>query len=791
MVNGTSRSYYRVSKVALVSAMTCSLLLPQSFVFADNGGSFHSETVVPDRVKLAIASGQIPIPGSVTSDPTKAKFTKEEAITKVKSLFPILKDATPSSVSFANNHSFPASNNQMVWDIQWNYQTGNTSNGFNSYVDAMTGDLISTYLSFPIDENVAYYPPKFSKEQALKEATAFITKAATSISVKDLQLDDDINNIENRTLFGPVQYSFSFTTLKNGIPSQSDAITVTVDANGNVVQFSKPSDILKYPSSKATITQSEADKQFTADLDVGLYYIPIIKNGPSTDWVLGYRPLEYSMYSIDALTGKRISYEGTAISNSPVTYSEVPSTKNKFKPRNAKDQLSAEEAAKLVQEVAMLPKEHTLLNTNLHPNYMNPKQQSWNLNWGNNTGNAPQSIFPEQSSADIDADTGEILQFRVDSFRTTTSIKDVSIPSGLTKLSKESAKQRAIDLINRLYPNASSELKIINHEDAWNFLAESNQYQYEFQRFYKGTPVSETLTISFDIYGRLQSYYANRSTGLEKLKDTPVLKVTKAEALEAYREQYKKLKLQYSRFGGSNYIDNMNSKVEMRLVYTPTPIDITKSYQVLDAVSGNWVSPYDTSGQIGSRITPTDIKDHLAEKALTTLVEYGVLTPDATGILKPDAVITESDWLSMIVKSITPYYEIYNNLERKPVAGVNPEDPIYNIVNYAVERTWIKNDTTFQAKNELTREQLAVLLTSVVNYSKLSTYLSKDTTVNQFSDAKDINNKGAVATVIHLGLMEGENGKFNPQQKVTKAQAATVIMKLVEIQGKTDQTIGQ
>lgn len=40
-----------------------------------------------------------------------------------------------------------------------------------------------------------------------------------------------------------------------------------------------------------------------------------------------------------------------------------------------------------------------------------------------------------------------------------------------------------------------------------------------------------------------------------------------------------------------------------------------------------------------------------------------------------------------------------------------------------------------------------------------------------------------------LGLLEGENGKFNPQQIVTKAQAAIVIMKMVELQGKLDQPI--
>ncbi|OAB44992.1 YcdB/YcdC domain-containing protein [Paenibacillus antarcticus] len=791
MVKGTNSSYF--PKVVLVSVITCSILLPQGLVFADSGGSFTSGTItsVSDRTKLSIAAGEIPMPDHVTPDPKKAKFSKEEAVTKLRSLFPILKDATTSNITLGNNNSFPVPENQMVWSIQWKYQLGNNGYGFNSSVDAMTGDLISTYISLQSDENVAYYPPKLTKEQALQEAKAFITKAVTSISLKDLQLEDSsVNNSENRTLFGPIQYSFSFTTLKNGIPSPSDAINVTVDAVGNIIQFNKPSDILTYPTSKATITQYQADKQFINDLDVGLYYIPINKNGRTTDWVLGYRPVEYSMYSIDALTGKRISYEGTNPSISPVTYSEVPQTKEHFKPRTSKVQLTAEEAAKLVQEVATIPKGRTFNNSSLRPYYINPTQQSWNLNWGENTNNAPQRFFPEQSSAEIDADTGEILQFQMDTFEAATSIKDVSIPIGLAKLTKESAKQRAIDLINRLYPNASSELKIVNHEDDWNFIKESNQYRYEFQRFYKGIPVSESLTITFDIYGRLQTYYANRSTGLEKLKDTPVLKVSKAEALETYRKQYTTLKLQYSRFGGF-YVNNTTTKAEMRLVYNPTPIDMNTSYQILDANSGNWVTQYEITGQIGSRITPTDIKGNLAEKALTTLVEYGVLTTDPTGKLNPNTVITEGDWLSMIVKSITPYYESYNSVERKPTAGIDTEDPIYSIVNYAVERKWIKNDTTFQDKKELTREQLAVLLTSIVQYDKISNYLSKDATVNQLTDAKDINNKGAVATIIHLGLMEVENGKFNPQQKVTKAQAATVIMNLFEIQGKTDQPIGQ
>ena len=775
-------------KVVLVSAVTCSLLLPQSLVFAAEGSTSTTVSLSSEQMKLAIAAGEVTAPGSVTPDPTKAKFSKEDAVKKIKLLFPILQDTTTPTITLGNNHSYPLPENQMVWDIQWSYQDGTSYHHFSTSVDAMTGDLINVYISLPNNnENIAYYPPKLSKEEALIEAKAFIAKAAPSISIKDLHLEDFNSSLESRALFGPLQYSFYFTTLKNGIPTQAESISVAIDANGNIVQFSKPSDNLTYPTSIAKITQIKADKQFNDDLDVGLYYIPIQMNGRTTDWILGYRPVDYSTYAIDAITGKRISYEGTNVSPTPITYSDIPQTKDRFQPRNMKDQLTAEEATKLVQAVAILPADHVVQNSYLHSSYSNAEQQLWTLNWGSNNSN---NGFYAHTYADIDADTGEITQFQNSNFETSGSKKDVTPPPGLTKLTKESAKQKAINLINKLYPNASTELKLINHEDAWSKV--SNHYRYEFQRFYKGTPVSEIITITFDNYGRLQSYNPNRSTGLENIKETPAITVTKTEALEAYRKQYSNMKLQYSTYGGPYYSSSADSKREIRLVYTPTPSDISTSSQVLDAVTGKWVTPFEGLGQRVSSIVPTDIKGHSAEKALSTLVEYGIISPDSEGKLSPDQVVTEGEWLSMMVKSIAPYYQsYYSGVEQKVVAGIEPDNSFYNVVNYAVDSKWIEKNTTFQPTKELTREQLAVMLSSIVNYSKLATYLGEDTSINQLSDAAAITNKGVVVLALRLGLMESENGAFHPQQKVTKAQAASTLMKLVEIQGKTDSTIGQ
>ncbi|WP_438350330.1 YcdB/YcdC domain-containing protein [Paenibacillus sp. FA6] len=801
MLKRSTRSIHRTSKVALLGAITCTLLIPQGFVFADSVTSSKSsvsvsetsstsDAVMTDRMRLAIAAGEMVISEAATPDLAKVKFSKEKAIAKVRELFPTLKNAESTNVTLGNNNTYPAPENQMVWDIQWNYQVGTSGYGFNSQVDAITGDLISTYISFPLESEEAYYPPKLSKEQALIEAKKFITKAAPSISVEDLQVNDVDYGYANQALFGPVQYSFYFTIKKNGIPSQADALNITINSNGHVVQFSKPSESMSYPSSVAKISEAEANKQFKDELEVGLYYIPIRKNNLKTDWILGYRPDPSSIYSMDASTGKRLSVEGTTVPSTPVMYSDIAQTKDKFIARSNKTQLSGEEAAQLVQKLVALPADYTLQHQSLVPYYYNPEQKTWNLSWtkkGVYLGN--QTHY----NAEVDADTGEIIGFRTSDFGETESKQNVTIPKGLTKLSNESAKQRSIDLINQLYANASLDLKIINHEDSWNFLAESNQYRYEFQRFYKGTPVGDsTVTIIFDIFGRLQSYSAYRNAGLEKVIDNPVIKVTKEGALESYRNLYT-MKLQYTRFNAYNYnYSSANTKTELKLVYTPEPADPIRSYQVLDAVTGKWVTQYENIGKANGTITPTDLLGHEAEKALTTLVDYGILMPDQDGKIKPDEVITIGDWLSMIVKSITPYYESYNySAEQKPVAGVDPDHSIYGIVKYAVERQWIKNDSTLQPDTELTKEQLAVLLTSIVNYKKLALHLQNDTSVSQFSDANVITNKGAVAVAIKLGLLQGENGKFNPQQTVTRAQAAIVIMKLVEIQGKTDQTIGQ
>lgn len=772
---------HQTTKAALITTVALALMLPGNLAAAESGAG--TSPAVTQMQAAGDTSGSKTAP-----DPANAKITKDEAVAKVRQLFPLLENATVSNVQFGNDgNSYPPEEKQMIWIIQWQYSIGNSGYGFSSTVDAMNGDLISTYLHFPLAENVTYYPPKFSRTEALEKAKNFISAAAPSLKSGDLKLEDTDTYVGyNQALFGPVQYTFSFTVLTNGLPS-TDSLMVTLDGDGNVISFNKPYSAMEYPSAKPAVAFAQAEKKFKDEFEIVLSYIPVYKNGVIDKWVLGWRPQEQSIYSIDAQTGRKIDSEGAVVSDTALSYEAVPPGKQVFQPVTSGKELTAEEAAKRVEEAVGLPKDRRLASQTLSSSYPNKKEKQWMLSWGEESADMRAGL-PARSFAVINATTGEINQFQLDQYSLPVNDKKEA-PAAGKKLTAAEAKQQALALISRLYNNASSTLKLIEHGGTWSVLPEGQGYRYQFERYHQGIPVSDSyINLQLDVYGRLTLYTGGGSPGVEENTEPPVPVVSKADALKSYLDLYQ-LKLQYNRIGGYFMTGYIAPKI--KLVYSPQPGDLSRPYEVLDAKTGKWLTVYEGIGQNTRADSATDIKGHPAEKQLSELLKYGVLTPDEEGKINPDQEITVGDWYTIIAKASTPYYTGFANGEAKVTAGVSPESPYYNAIEYAITRSWISRDAVVQPEKKLTREELAVTLASFLKYSKLSDFLKDDAVLNTFSDSASIQNKGAAALSVRLGLLQAENGRFNPQQIVTKAQAASVIMKLVELQGKVDQAIGE
>ncbi|MDN4067945.1 S-layer homology domain-containing protein [Paenibacillus vini] len=787
--------FNRMTRLACTSLVAVSVLLPAGLARAETSSGTYD--YLPVETRLKIAAGEIPMPGTTAPDPSQAKITKEQAVGKVKALLPELKDAVAQNITLGVTNVYPPPPNQMVWNIEWTYPSGSMGYGFSSQVDALTGELISIYLSVAQEANENYYPPKLTRDQALEAAKAFIVKAAPSITLSDLKQEGYSSwGLNETSLFGPVQYSFYFSLLKNGIPSP-EYVNVSLNGNGDLISFSKSYDQLNYPEKTAAISQAVAEQTFAKGLDVELSYIPIYKDNKVSKYILAWNPSENATYPIDALTGKRLSYQGEEANAAPTVYAEVPAGKKQFAPRTAKTELTADEAKKLVEQVFTIPKGRTLLYSSLDSDYADPERKLWRLTWGEQPGRLYAGGFSSQTIAEVDALTGQILEFRMEDYAGMGEEDASSPPAGAVKLSQATVRQKAIELVNALAPNASRDYRLAEQKETNSNNQNKKSYGYHFTRFVQGIPVSNGgISLSFDLYGNLKYYSFGRTPGLDQITGPSTAKVAKEEALKAYRDLYV-MKLQYMNTGG-HFVDNNYIEQKTWLAYGAESKNPDRPFQVIDAVSGQWVTTYDNirygDGNLSVTV-PADVKGHPAEQDLMTLIQHRVIVPDESGNVKPNQEVTVGEWLGMMAQAVTPYYKDYGGYygmgERKPVSGVPVDSPYYNAVAYAAQYKWIERDAVLKVDSKLTREELAVMLTTIVKYNKLAAFLAEDESLNQFSDKSLISSKGEVALAVKLGLLQGQNGKFNPQGTVTKADAATVIMQLVKLQGKTDQTVAQ
>ena len=113
------------------------------------------------------------------------------------------------------------------------------------------------------------------------------------------------------------------------------------------------------------------------------------------------------------------------------------------------------------------------------------------------------------------------------------------------------------------------------------------------------------------------------------------------------------------------------------------------------------------------------------------------------------------------------------------VEGVNTNGTPW----YAAGQKWAMDNSISDGTNMpgvITREQLATIL---YRYAKQKGYdVSKSAALTGFSDADKVSGYAAEAMqwAVAEGLLQGSNGKLNPQGSATRAQVATILMRFME-----------
>jgi len=684
----------------------------------------------------------------------KASITVEQAVQVVKDNFSIPERYSQMSTGY---HEF---NNRASYSISWhaNEQPGGS---FHAMVDATTGDILNIN---QWDESFkpSFKLPLLSAGDAEKIATDLISKLAGKYQ-SEMQLVKD-----NQQVFGlynaqPFTYNFQWIRVVNGIPFPGNGVNVSVRGDNGQVRdynFNWTQD-LDFPAASNVISLETARQVFTDTPMLELqYFIPPIMDPQTSEpqRVLLVYQLSNKYYggAVDALTGKPVTLDTQAVGYksmsavssisaatsatimpgvaSPVTEAST----SKDSPENSQ-QISQSEAVEIVKKAIKIPKDFVMQHSSLNPDWQNPSEQVWDLNWNSESVSFGEHRF---ISARVNAKTGDLISF----YMPGTNPDDKS-----KSITRKEAQKIADDFIKRIQPE-HFELVKMESERFYGGKMPSNMQMFSYVRVVNGIPVSRNgINITVDTVAKQVINYDMNWSNIEFPSSADVLPIN--EATDRFLKM-RPLEMNYT------LIYKQEEQQEIRLVYQPNSNYNMYIPTMLDAKTGDPMDWYGkTQSQWFRSHNFTDIQGNYAEKEIGIMGLMGAFG-EYGETFRPDEKITVGSFLRAMITAEG------NNRDRV----LNDED----VLKIAKERGWIHED--LKLGSELSRDDLSKIMIRLINMEPSAKV--KGIYAVPFTDANTIQPEslGYIALAWGLGILKFDGNTLNPNQTVTRAEAAYALV---------------
>lgn len=160
-----------------------------------------------------------------------------------------------------------------------------------------------------------------------------------------------------------------------------------------------------------------------------------------------------------------------------------------------------------------------------------------------------------------------------------------------------------------------------------------------------------------------------------------------------------------------------------------------------------------------------------------------IVSGESNGSFGGDQHISRAEIISIVVKALG----ILPDDSNSNFKDVDPKSRYAREIAAAKAAGLVKGRSgdTFDPNSLITREELAVMLSNVLNYSGKKNEASQGM-LNQFKDHSKISSyaKSSVAFVVEQKIMQGVSAsKLDPQSHVTKAQTVVTVMRLLRAVG--------
>ena len=169
-----------------------------------------------------------------------------------------------------------------------------------------------------------------------------------------------------------------------------------------------------------------------------------------------------------------------------------------------------------------------------------------------------------------------------------------------------------------------------------------------------------------------------------------------------------------------------------------------------------------------------DINGHWAEKEITQWIEKGIVSGYPDGSFKPNKPIKRAEFITMVNASFG-----FDELEEINFDDVNSSDWFALEISKAVKAGYINGyeNNTVRPNNNISRQEVAVILSSILNEDK------GEIDLDVFNDSGKIADWSldAVKLSIEKGLMKGyPDSTFKPNADITRAEAVVTLDRAIK-----------
>jgi predicted small secreted protein len=726
----------------------------------------------------------------------KVKISKEKALEMGRELFKKYFNTNIEDSKFSVRLSLDSYYNgdaeDYIWNITWSKNSISKNVNYSVSIFANTGKIQSINNS-EYNSNDVNSIPTISLKEA-REASDTFVKAIDADKFKEVtRVDNDFAGYYRN---GSGSYSFSYIRKVNGIEFNGNSIEVNVDGvSGKITYYySNWNDKYTFPDVRNVISKEKAQDILKSSINMGLKYVNYYDRYDDThkkkEIKVVYTPSFKKGYSIDANSGNFMDDNFNNQSNL-ITKDLNEKEKSDFYKKysaatTAKEPISEERAKTVMNEtIKSLYGEGYILDPLSYDesyNFNDESEKAWTVQFYKDGSKK----YDEGGSLRINALTERVIS----SYKNNPYVEEKDFKA---KLTWDEAYNKAIDTVAKYYPSYVKNIKTEqSHFDRSNEPKESQyqerQFYFNFVRVEKGIEYYDNnINVIVDLK---TGEVTNLNYRWEDALVFPSLekKISEEAALNNFLQKYK-TKLSYSLVNTSK--DLNNPKFEPTLIYA---VDYYGNRQVfdVDAFNGKFVS-YDGE-EVNENIETfmNDIKSSKYEKELSILAYKGLLN---TKDFKLSKEVTQIDLIKSLVdaKGYRPYVTMYDTaakespsvsangfapVEDLKIIGVTKGTEDYKYLQMAVSYGIIDNEEVeFKGDTKVTREEMAKILVRFINYHKVVE--CGDIFKANFKDADKLSKGylGYVALAEGFGLVQLDNGNFNPKNISTMEELSLGIYK--------------